>query len=535
MDQTREAAAEATLQRSNRSRKATVDQLLAPWEEFRRVIPLVSLKSLLHPATSFGAQGCGADVHDARAALPGPAAQLDCDPDAPGMGHLGFGRRLRRPYARHPRVLPVALGRGPPVHPCRACRRGSTANFLSLTCRADIEADYFAYADQDDVWEADKLERAVDWLKTVPEDVPALYGSRTLLVDARNQHIGYSPLFERAPDFRNALVQSIAGGNTMVFNRAARDLLRRAGEQVEAITHDWWAYMLVTSCGGRVHYDSHPTVRYRQHGHNQFGANADPIAQLRRAKLLLQGRFRGWVDANLRALQRVRHLMTPENQQVLDEFSLARQRWLGASLVGLRRSGIFRQTTVGNLGLLAGRADQSPVAATAWQAHPVDNRVMSSVAASTAAVIVAYHPRQDLTPLLQSLRMAVGRVVVVDNSCPPHAALPDWAAAAGALWLGAGNVGGLAGAYNKALALLQTDAAVRHVVFVDEDSDTSVLRSFLWPTAATPSCCPAPTLRPSRRPIGTAPPPCALATCVCSAGACPTCRASSSMSRRWPS
>ena len=34
------------------------------------------------------------------------------------------------------------------------------------------------------------------------------------------------PLFERAPDFRNALVQSIAGGNTMVFNRAARDLLR---------------------------------------------------------------------------------------------------------------------------------------------------------------------------------------------------------------------------------------------------------------------------------------------------------------------
>jgi len=104
---------------------------------------------------------------------------------------------------------------------------------------------------------------------------------------------------------------------------------------------------------------------------------------------------------------------------------------------------------------------------------------MSSVAASTAAVIVAYHPRQDLTPLLQSLRMAVGRVVVVDNSCPPHAALPDWAAAAGALWLGAGNVGGLAGAYNKALALLETDAAVRHVVFVDEDSDTSVLHGFL--------------------------------------------------------
>jgi hypothetical protein len=220
-----------------------------------------------------------------------------------------------------------------------------------LTCRADIDADYFAYADQDDVWESDKLERAVNWLKTVPEDVPALYGSRTLLVDSRNQHIGYSPLFDREPDFRNALVQSIAGGNTMVFNRAARDLLREAGENVEAVTHDWWAYMLVTSCGGQVHYDPYPTVRYRQHDANQFGSNVNPMAQLKRARLLLQGRFRGWVDANLRALQRVRHMMTPENQRVLDDFVQARQRRLITRLAGMRRVGIFRQTTLGNLGL----------------------------------------------------------------------------------------------------------------------------------------------------------------------------------------
>ena len=44
-------------------------------------------------------------------------------------------------------------------------------------------------------------------------------------------------------------------------------------------------------------------------------------------------------------------MMTPENQQVLDEFTRARQRWVGARLVGLRRSGIFRQTLLGNLGL----------------------------------------------------------------------------------------------------------------------------------------------------------------------------------------
>jgi glycosyltransferase involved in cell wall biosynthesis len=52
---------------------------------------------------------------------------------------------------------------------------GFAANFLSLSCKTAIEADYYAYSDQDDVWESDHLARALDYLKTVPADVPALY------------------------------------------------------------------------------------------------------------------------------------------------------------------------------------------------------------------------------------------------------------------------------------------------------------------------------------------------------------------------
>lgn len=350
MKLTKEKAREPSISRRTRSKRSTVIELLSPWEEFRRVIPLVSLQTLLHrphPSVpkvavlmcTMQGQHFLAEQLNSIATQTHPSWAIWASDD----GSDDHTHAILEYYQSHWGEDRVSIHAGP--------EEGSTANFLSLTCRADIDADYFAYADQDDVWESDKLERAVAWLKTIPEDVPALYGSRTLLVDARNQHIGYSPLFEREPSFRNALVQSIAGGNTMVFNRAARDLLRSAGEAVEAITHDWWAYMLVTSCGGQVHYDAHPTVRYRQHSANQFGSNADVGAQLRRARLLLQGRFRGWVDANLRALQRVRHMMTPENQQVLDEFTRARQRWVGARLVGLRRSGIFRQTLLGNLGL----------------------------------------------------------------------------------------------------------------------------------------------------------------------------------------
>jgi len=333
-------------------RRSAVEELLSPWEEFRRVIPLVSLQSLIghpHPAVPKVAvllctkqgQHFLAEQLNSIATQSHPSWEIWASDD----GSDDHTRAILEYYQSHWGEDRISIHAGP--------EEGSTANFLALSCRVDIDADYFAYADQDDVWESDKLERAVEWLRSIPPEVPALYGSRTLLVDARNQHIGYSPLFEREPDFRNALVQSIAGGNTMVFNRAARDLLRQAGENVKAVTHDWWAYMLVTGCGGVVHYDPYPTVRYRQHGGNQYGSNISLRAHLLRAKALLQGRFRGWVDSNIGALQGVRHLMTPENQRVLDEFVSARRRWLGARLAGLRRTGIFRQTRLGNMGLLA--------------------------------------------------------------------------------------------------------------------------------------------------------------------------------------
>lgn len=336
--------------RRTRSSRNTMAHLLAPWEEFRQVIPLVSLKSLLHrpnPAVpkvavlmcTMQGQHFLAQQLNSIATQTHPRWAIWASDD----GSDDHTHAILEYYQSHWGEDRISIHDGP--------AEGSTANFLSLTCRADIAADYFAYADQDDVWEADKLERAVAWLETVPDDVPALYGSRTLLVDARNQHLGLSPLFEHEPSFRNSLVQSIAGGNTMVFNRAARDLIRQAGENVEAVTHDWWAYMLISSCGGRVHYDPHPTVRYRQHDANQFGGNIDPVAQYQRARQLLQGRFRGWVNANLKALQRVRHLMTPENREALDEFAAARQRWVGARLLGLWRSGIHRQTLLGNIGI----------------------------------------------------------------------------------------------------------------------------------------------------------------------------------------
>lgn len=231
--------------------------------------------------------------------------------------------------------------------------QGFAANFISLTCKASIEANYYAYSDQDDIWEVDKLERAVSWLETIPDKIPALYCSRTLLVGAASNEIGLSPLFSKPPSFANALMQNIGGGNTMVFNKAARALLSEASEETPVTTHDWWAYMVVTGCGGKVFYDSSPSLRYRQHDGNLVGMNASWLARFKRIRMLWEGRFQNWNDINIAGLRKLQHKLTPENRQTLECFASARQMSLIPRLIHLKRSGIYRQTLFGNLGLIA--------------------------------------------------------------------------------------------------------------------------------------------------------------------------------------
>lgn len=229
---------------------------------------------------------------------------------------------------------------------------GFAANFLSLTCKDTIEADFYAYSDQNDIWEVNKLTRAVQWLQTLPADVPALYCSRTRLVDADNNEIGVSPLFSKAPSFANALMQNIGGGNTMVFNNAARDLLREAGENKSVVTHDWWVYIVVTGCGGQVFYDSEPTLHYRQHNGNLIGTNSSWGARLKRFRMLFQGRFKYWNDSNIAALRTLEHRLTSENRETFQCFAKAREMSLIPRLIQLKRAGIYRQTLLGNIGLI---------------------------------------------------------------------------------------------------------------------------------------------------------------------------------------
>ena len=226
-------------------------------------------------------------------------------------------------------------------------------NFLSAVCSVPNKYSFYAFSDQDDIWMNDKIENAITALKQLDNNIPSLYCTRTTLVDVNAQYIGLSPLFKKPPSFKNAIVQSIAGGNTMVFNNAAHSVICKAGAKVDIVSHDWWVYQLISGAGGNVIYDPSPSLLYRQHSNNLIGSNIGMMARFKRIGMLIHGRFRSWNNQNIVALKGAK-LLSNENDLLVKKFESLRTMNILSRIVLFIRCGFYRQTFLGNIGLIVG-------------------------------------------------------------------------------------------------------------------------------------------------------------------------------------
>ena len=240
--------------------------------------------------------------------------------------------------------------RGKKITVVEGPRQGFAANFLTLTRREKVKADYYAWSDQDDVWLPEKLTAALKKLYKTGESLPALYCGRTALMDEQGKHIGYSPLFKKPLTFKNALCQNAVGGNTALFNNAARILLSK--ENIPSVSsHDWWLYLLVSGSGGKIIYDKQAFLNYRQHANNISGARLGFFSRLERAYYLLTGDFQSRIRQNLFSLSARCDVLTPENgkifvclkQMIKNNPNLLQKPWK------LRQLKIYRQTQLHNL------------------------------------------------------------------------------------------------------------------------------------------------------------------------------------------
>ena len=134
---------------------------------------------------------------------------------------------------------------------------------------ADIE--YFAFADQDDVWNPKKLSTAI---KKIAEnkDRPTLYYSNKTFVDA-DLNLIFEENIKYYGDFYEVLWTSLASGCTMVMNRAVVQLSVRIFPEYAGYIHDSWIYRLSKLCNVNIVFDNKSYILYRQHGDNAFGGN----------------------------------------------------------------------------------------------------------------------------------------------------------------------------------------------------------------------------------------------------------------------
>jgi glycosyltransferase involved in cell wall biosynthesis len=230
-------------------------------------------------------------------------------------------------------------------------QKGFCQNFLSLACDPEIKADYYAFCDQDDVWLPEKLSAALkNIIFNQDAAIPYLYCGRTKYVTEHLKSCGMSPLFVFPPSFRNALVQSIAGGNTMVFNLAAKLLIEKVGV-VDVPSHDWWIYQLIAGVEGDVFYDRVPYLLYRQHQFALVGGSNSFPAKMERIWMLLQGRFQDWNTQNIAVLKQVNHLLVKNHQGILKLFESLRCARLKDRIRLMQVCGLYRQTRRGTLSL----------------------------------------------------------------------------------------------------------------------------------------------------------------------------------------
>ena len=174
--------------------------------------------------------------------------------------------------------------------PDRTPSGSAQGNFFRLLLQSS--ARYVMFADADDVWLPDKIERTLTAMRRLEaeagEDVPILVhgdlivANEDLSVRAPSlfRYEGLSP--ERC-SLRQLLAQNNITGCTVMVNRAACDLVRDI--PAEAVMHDWWLG-LIAAAFGRIGVIEQPLMYYRQHGDNAVGAYAasDPAANLRKLR-----------------------------------------------------------------------------------------------------------------------------------------------------------------------------------------------------------------------------------------------------------
>lgn len=147
---------------------------------------------------------------------------------------------------------------------------GWRKSFLDLVEYAALNYqyyNYYAFADQDDIWLTDKLSRAIECIKHLDSEI-ALYCSNFFCFK-NGINLGLGREISLRPSVKKCLVRNLGLGCSEVMNKNLFMIIAREKPNIE-IAHDEWVYLVANLCG-TVFLDEESHILYRQHANNQVG------------------------------------------------------------------------------------------------------------------------------------------------------------------------------------------------------------------------------------------------------------------------
>lgn len=166
--------------------------------------------------------------------------------------------------------------------------KGPGLSFMTLLYHVmglSTKYDYYAFADQDDIWMDNKLIKAIKQIQNKGECV--LYSSNQWLYE---NHIKTKLRYDFKPDLTlvGHISKNLLSGCTMVFDYAMAEKITSFTCPPRSLLnyrmHDAWVALIATLYGSFI-YDENSYILYRIHSANTVGVKKDSISK--RVKLFL--------------------------------------------------------------------------------------------------------------------------------------------------------------------------------------------------------------------------------------------------------
>jgi len=184
------------------------------------------------------------------------------------------------------------------------------------------------FSDHDDVWKPNKVRLTIERYREAESawgsDTPIMVFTDSEVVDSELNAISpsmirFQNLNTKAMTLNRLIVQNVPSGNTMLLNRALVDLAKPI--PASAVMHDHWLTLVAATMGKIVFLDE-PTIYYRQHSNNIYGASNYSLPtflhRLKQGRKKIRDRFQQNIDQAVEFESRYAGRLNGNEQEMLD-------------------------------------------------------------------------------------------------------------------------------------------------------------------------------------------------------------------------